>query len=1251
MHLQPLFNASAQARRQAGVSAACLGAALALLAMPGAAYAANAAPVARLSALQAKGTYDLAFDAAKSTDADGRIVSYAWDFGDGAGATGPTASHSYAKPGAYKPRLTVTDNAGATASTSANLTVNALPVPVHQWSVFEDLPTIIVFAAGESYDPDGHVASYSWKFGDGKSGSGQDTSHQYAKPGDYLVSLTIKDNFGHSVTSSFTVKVPGRVNAEPVARATATQTSGSLTVAFDGGASSDPDGSIASYSWNFGNGKTGSGARVSHTYTAAGTYAATLTVKDNEGATNQIPVPVTVSVANKPPAASATATQAAGSLEVRFDASASKDPDGSIASYAWNFGDNTSGSGVSPSHTYAKAGQYNVSLTVTDNAGASTAFSLQVAVSAGGPTGATPWVTGYYAGWYWEGYHPDKIDMSSMTHIVFGRIAPGGGPSMKGNPGQVMKAAGSAHLPGQLPANVTSKSVEDYLVERAHAAGIKALVMLGGDDDGPGFVASTESGVRATFIKNLLDYLVAHDYDGVDVDWEDGLNAAQAQGQLIPFLKELRAASAQRARYANRPLLVTFPTFTLNMNTDSVPAWKVEIAKLVDQFNLMSYEMAFTGGGGWDLWQFAPIEGQAPTHPSDISSSVQAYVNAGVARSKIGIGIGFYGLSCTPPASHPGQALEGFDCGSNDTEWSYANLVNGGFLSAGTYTWDPLTRMGYRTYEGGFTGHAAGNWSTSGYLTYEDPASIAAKGKWVRETGVGGTILWTINYGTPDGVNNPLLNAVKQSFILGSGNPPPNARMSSKIESDTALRFMFDGSSSTDSENKPVVSYAWDFGDGETALGSSARHTYAKEGVYRVILTVTDAKGVSDTFITSLHATFPPPPDVLPPLEVIPPSTSAKPWVMGYYAGWSWDVSQHPSTIDYTAMTHLVFGRVAPGGGSLPGGVAGEVIKGGGTSHDPGLIEGKSVEDYMIGRAHAVGTKAILMLGGMGDGAGFYGSTDPRVRPTFVKNLLDYLEQHSYDGIDVDWEDVLDSETARFRLTALIAELRAGAKKRARWQDGSFLITFPGYALNMNFNKVDPWKVTIASIVDQYNLMSYGMGYSAEGWHSTTFAPLTGLSANKPMDISSSIQAYVDKGVPRKKLGLGIGFYGMCYALPVTAVNQPASDVDSDDNTWNYHKLFTRGYLSNGTYHWDETAQMAYRSYAGGYEGGGAKRCGMISYEDPRSIAAKGAWVRNPDTAIGGAIIWLVNFGTTNGSDNPLLDAVKKSFLAPPSAQ
>ncbi len=143
-----------------------------------------------------------------------------------------------------------------------------------------------------------------------------------------------------------------------------------LQASFDGSGSSDPDGTIASYAWDFGDSTPdGSGATPSHTYAAAGTYTVKLTVTDNKGATDSISHDVTVTAPNQSPVAAFTSS--VNNLQASFDGSGSQDPDGSIASYAWDFGDSTpDGSGATPSHTYATAGTYTVKLTVTDNKGA-----------------------------------------------------------------------------------------------------------------------------------------------------------------------------------------------------------------------------------------------------------------------------------------------------------------------------------------------------------------------------------------------------------------------------------------------------------------------------------------------------------------------------------------------------------------------------------------------------------------------------------------------------------------------------------------------------------------------------------------------------------------------------------------------------------------------------------------------------------------------------------------------------------------
>ena len=261
---------------------------------------ANQPPTARIAATPSGLTVDV--DGSGSSDPDGSVVSHHWAFGDGATATGATASHPYAAAGTYTVTLTVTDNAGATAVETAEVTVSG-PPPTNQpptavIAATSSALTADVDGAGSS-DPDGSVVGHAWTFGDGGTGTGVTASHTYAAGGTYTVTLTVTDDEGAtaSTTAPVTVTAPPGANQAPTAAFTAT-TAG-LTADVNGAGSSDPDGSVVGYAWTFGDGGTGTGVTASHPYAAGGTYTVTLTVTDDEGATASTSAPVTVSA---PPA-------------------------------------------------------------------------------------------------------------------------------------------------------------------------------------------------------------------------------------------------------------------------------------------------------------------------------------------------------------------------------------------------------------------------------------------------------------------------------------------------------------------------------------------------------------------------------------------------------------------------------------------------------------------------------------------------------------------------------------------------------------------------------------------------------------------------------------------------------------------------------------------------------------------------------------------------------------------------------------
>jgi len=192
----------------------------------------------------------------------------------------------------------------------------------------------------------------------------------------------------------------------------------------------------------------------------------------------------------------------------------------------------------------------------------------------------------------------------------------------------------------------------------------------------------------------------------------------------------------------------------------------VQVAARVDQYNLMTYGMA-DAWPGWQSWHHSPLTGARPTHPTAIDATVQEYVNAGVPRAKLGIGIGLYGIYYTPNVTGPRQDIGSARAQGSDWENHYRRLVEDGAFTQpnGTYHWDDVAKQSYITY--------APAWNRWGvqpitYLTYEDERSIAAKGDWVRQNGVGGTLVWTINYGEKPTGGNSMMPAIKTALF---GNP------------------------------------------------------------------------------------------------------------------------------------------------------------------------------------------------------------------------------------------------------------------------------------------------------------------------------------------------------------------------------------------------------------------------------------------------------------------------------------------------
>jgi len=161
-------------------------------------------------------------------------------------------------------------------------------------------PLEISFNASNSSDSDGSIVSYTWDFKDGYTGNGVTVNHTFSSIGSYNVLLTVTDGKGATDTTTKNITITETLsNQSPIASFTATPTSGvaPLAVSFNASSSSDSDGSITSYAWDFKDGYTGNGVTVNHTFNSTGSYNVELTVTDNEGASDSTTKTITVTTA------------------------------------------------------------------------------------------------------------------------------------------------------------------------------------------------------------------------------------------------------------------------------------------------------------------------------------------------------------------------------------------------------------------------------------------------------------------------------------------------------------------------------------------------------------------------------------------------------------------------------------------------------------------------------------------------------------------------------------------------------------------------------------------------------------------------------------------------------------------------------------------------------------------------------------------------------------------------------------------
>jgi PKD repeat protein len=275
----------------------------------------------------------------------------------------------------------------------------------------DDFPTTVATVARFTFSPtnptlnqdvnfNGSASSstngtYAWDFGDGQTGSRLSVTHRYQRGGTFTITMTVTSDNRQASTSSRTITVSTTlpataanftfsptnpaINQDVVFNASGTPVPGGPGFPGGGGGGAAPVQG-ATYTWDFGDGTTGTGTSVTHRYTRGGTFAITLRVTSDAGLTATTSRQVTISTTL--PAGSAnfvfSPTDPHTDDVVFFNASSSTLSNGT---YSWDFGDGNNGSGVTATHTYSATRTYTVTLTVRNTLGQSATTSKTVTVA------------------------------------------------------------------------------------------------------------------------------------------------------------------------------------------------------------------------------------------------------------------------------------------------------------------------------------------------------------------------------------------------------------------------------------------------------------------------------------------------------------------------------------------------------------------------------------------------------------------------------------------------------------------------------------------------------------------------------------------------------------------------------------------------------------------------------------------------------------------------------------------------------
>ena len=341
------------------------------------------------------------------------------------------------------------------------------------------------------------------------------------------------------------------------------------------------------------------------------------------------------------------------------------------------------------------------------------------------PACASPWVTAYYCTWTLASPTPANLDLRGVTDLIFFSLNP--------NPDGTL-----SDLNGMVAANAAAVKLA------AHKARAKVLICIGSGGSGASFEGAISPANQAAFVQNIATWVAANGYDGVDIDMEPVTTEDGPAYQS--FIRSLRTALGRHA-------LLTAAVQPYGDATVFAP-----IQKEFNQINIMTYDLSGLWAG-WSSWYNSNLYTAGKTMPSNgrpmpsCDQSVQTYIAAGIAPSKLSISACFYGTAWTGDTG-PLQSITG----ATTLDITYEQIVDK-YYTDSAFQWDPDTHAAYLSL------------STStpvAFISYDSPQLCQDKVNYVLTNKLGGLMCWNIGQQYcpthPTDDQNPLLTAIHKAF-------------------------------------------------------------------------------------------------------------------------------------------------------------------------------------------------------------------------------------------------------------------------------------------------------------------------------------------------------------------------------------------------------------------------------------------------------------------------------------------------------